>query len=378
MRQREEYEERIISLEQRNEELQVEVVRLKTNLVQQRHWYQAIQAKIVESERARAAAELRNATLQREMEQYFDTFGELNTTARRDGCGGRRRHNKQTASIRDRQVERQELQGNDTEDTLQTVHGLGQLNGLVGILSHLRVVLTTQDDGPTLMARRKKTYRSGSDLLQSILALNIAGVSHDDHDDWHVFVNECQGTVFQLPSQDALRVHLHLEGLDRPDRVLTGLPIHPVDGEFPPVTTAIYGSKTEVGGMSLGSSPLSGTQLVIDGRTLRAVLEQPVTEPGSVGDFCTTDRVPKKFHLSPPPPSFPPMSPLGLCSGVVRKGAGLSWNQLLHASQAMGTQDHILTLGHGRAPDPMTVTIETPVPGTSRDESGAHFRRVYT
>ncbi|XP_071362819.1 rho GTPase-activating protein 24 [Trachinotus anak] len=83
MRQREEYEERIISLEQRNEELQVEVVRLKTNLAQQRHWYQAIQAKIAESERARAAAELRNATLQREMEQFFDTFGELNNEAKK-------------------------------------------------------------------------------------------------------------------------------------------------------------------------------------------------------------------------------------------------------------------------------------------------------
>lgn len=58
-----------------------------------------------------------------------------------------------------------------------------------------------------------------------------------------------------------------------------------------------------------------------------------VSEPGSVGDFCTTERVPKKLHLSPPPPSFPPMSVLGLgllSSGVVRKGTGLSWNQLLY------------------------------------------------
>ncbi|XP_019941499.1 rho GTPase-activating protein 24 [Paralichthys olivaceus] len=83
VRQRGEYEERIISLEQRNEELQVEVVRLKTNLAQQRHWYQVIQTKIVESERARAAAEIRNATLQREMEQFFDTFGELNNEAKK-------------------------------------------------------------------------------------------------------------------------------------------------------------------------------------------------------------------------------------------------------------------------------------------------------
>lgn len=74
------------SLEQRNEELQLEVVRLKTNLVQQRHWYQAVQAKIVESEKARAVAELRNATLQREMEQLFDTFGELNNEAKKTEC----------------------------------------------------------------------------------------------------------------------------------------------------------------------------------------------------------------------------------------------------------------------------------------------------
>lgn len=86
VRQRDEYEERIISLEQRNEELQVEVIRLRTNLVQQRHWYQAVQAKIVESERARAAAELRNAALQREMEQFFDTFGELNNEAKKTEC----------------------------------------------------------------------------------------------------------------------------------------------------------------------------------------------------------------------------------------------------------------------------------------------------
>lgn len=76
----------MISLEQRNEDLQVEVVRLKTNLAQQRQWYQAVQAKIMESERARATAELRNATLQKEMEQFFDTFGELNNEAKKTEC----------------------------------------------------------------------------------------------------------------------------------------------------------------------------------------------------------------------------------------------------------------------------------------------------
>ncbi|XP_070693544.1 uncharacterized protein [Pempheris klunzingeri] len=86
VRQREEYEARIISLEKRNEELQVEVVQLKTNLEQQRHWYQVVQAKIMESERNRASAELRNATLQREMDQFFDTFGELNNEAKKTEC----------------------------------------------------------------------------------------------------------------------------------------------------------------------------------------------------------------------------------------------------------------------------------------------------
>ncbi|XP_004073366.1 uncharacterized protein LOC101161317 [Oryzias latipes] len=83
LRQQEDYEAQILSLEQRNEELQLEVVHLKTNLSQQRQWYQVVQAKIEESEKARAAAELRNATLQREMEQFFDTFGELNNEAKK-------------------------------------------------------------------------------------------------------------------------------------------------------------------------------------------------------------------------------------------------------------------------------------------------------
>ncbi|TNN58435.1 Rho GTPase-activating protein 24 [Liparis tanakae] len=86
VRQREEYEARIISLEQRNEELQAEVLRLKANLTQQQHRYQAVQNKITQSERTRAAAELRNATLQKEMEQFFEPFGELNNEAKKTEC----------------------------------------------------------------------------------------------------------------------------------------------------------------------------------------------------------------------------------------------------------------------------------------------------
>lgn len=54
----------------------------------------------------------------------------------------------------------------------------------------------------------KRTYRSGSDLLQGVLTLGVAGVAHDDHDDGHVFVYERQRAVLQFSSQDALRVHV--------------------------------------------------------------------------------------------------------------------------------------------------------------------------
>lgn len=96
-------------------------------------------------------------------------------------------------------MEWQELQGDDTEDALQTVHSMWELDGPVGISGHFGVVLATQDDGPT---------RSGSDLLQSVLALSVAGIFHDDHDDWHVFVYECQRSMLQLTSQDAFWVHV--------------------------------------------------------------------------------------------------------------------------------------------------------------------------
>ncbi|XP_077434819.1 uncharacterized protein LOC144059538 [Vanacampus margaritifer] len=83
VRQHEAYEARILSLEDRNKELQAEVVLLKTNLSRQRHWYQAVQAKIMQSERERVAAELRNSALQKDLEQFFDTFGDLNNEAKK-------------------------------------------------------------------------------------------------------------------------------------------------------------------------------------------------------------------------------------------------------------------------------------------------------
>ncbi|KAJ8387872.1 hypothetical protein AAFF_G00149070 [Aldrovandia affinis] len=78
-----EYESRIRSLEQQNEALQVEVTGLRTGLDQQRRWYSVAEMKMRDAERARADAERRNTALQREMEQFFDTFGELSHEAKR-------------------------------------------------------------------------------------------------------------------------------------------------------------------------------------------------------------------------------------------------------------------------------------------------------
>ena len=73
-------------------------------------------------------------------------------------------------------MEGQELQGDDAEDALQTVHSVWQLEGVIGILHHLRVVLATKDDGPTLVERESRartlTLVTGSMLLQRLHSEN--------------------------------------------------------------------------------------------------------------------------------------------------------------------------------------------------------------
>ena len=48
------------------------------------------------------------------------------------------------------QVEGQQLQGDDAEDALETVHTVGHLDGAARVLHSLVVVLVTDDDGPAL------------------------------------------------------------------------------------------------------------------------------------------------------------------------------------------------------------------------------------
>ncbi|XP_053504577.1 rho GTPase-activating protein 24 isoform X1 [Ictalurus furcatus] len=81
--QKAEYEDKINRLEQRNEALQGLVAGLRATLEQQRRCVSVAEIKMRNMERARADADRRNAALQCEMEQFFDTFGELNSEARK-------------------------------------------------------------------------------------------------------------------------------------------------------------------------------------------------------------------------------------------------------------------------------------------------------
>ncbi|XP_041120956.1 rho GTPase-activating protein 24-like [Polyodon spathula] len=82
-RQKAEYEAKIKSVEQRNEELELEVKNLHLNLEQQRKWYNIVEIKMRNAERAKADAEKRNAMLQREMEEFFNTFGDLTSEGKK-------------------------------------------------------------------------------------------------------------------------------------------------------------------------------------------------------------------------------------------------------------------------------------------------------
>uniref|UniRef100_A0AAX7SPP4 Rho GTPase-activating protein 24 n=1 Tax=Astatotilapia calliptera TaxID=8154 RepID=A0AAX7SPP4_ASTCA len=79
-KQKAEYEARIKSLEQRNLELETEMVNLHEELDQERKKYTMAEIKLRNAERAKDDAERRNQMLQKEMEQFFSTFSDLTAT----------------------------------------------------------------------------------------------------------------------------------------------------------------------------------------------------------------------------------------------------------------------------------------------------------
>uniref|UniRef100_A0A8C9SCJ0 Rho GTPase-activating protein 24 n=1 Tax=Scleropages formosus TaxID=113540 RepID=A0A8C9SCJ0_SCLFO len=87
LKQKAEYEARIKSLENRNMELETEMVNLHEELDQERKKYTMVEIKLRNAERAKEDAEKRNEMLQKEMEQFFSTFGELTADSRRPERG---------------------------------------------------------------------------------------------------------------------------------------------------------------------------------------------------------------------------------------------------------------------------------------------------
>ncbi|XP_029455139.1 rho GTPase-activating protein 24 isoform X2 [Rhinatrema bivittatum] len=86
-KQKTEYETRIKSLEQRNLALETEVMALHEELDQEKKKFTMVEIKMRNAERAKEDAEKRNDMLQKEMEQFFSTFGELAVEPRRPERG---------------------------------------------------------------------------------------------------------------------------------------------------------------------------------------------------------------------------------------------------------------------------------------------------
>ncbi|XP_071972178.1 rho GTPase-activating protein 24 isoform X3 [Engystomops pustulosus] len=86
-KQKTEFETRIKSLEQRNLTLETEVLSLHEELEQEKKKYTMVEIKMRNAERAKEDAEKRNDMLQKEMEQFFSTFGDLTVEPRRPERG---------------------------------------------------------------------------------------------------------------------------------------------------------------------------------------------------------------------------------------------------------------------------------------------------
>ncbi|NXA41274.1 RHG24 protein, partial [Eudromia elegans] len=86
-KQKLEYETRIKSLEQRNLTLETEMMALHEELDQERKKFTMVEIKMRNAERAKEDAEKRNDMLQKEMEQFFSTFGDLTVEPRRPERG---------------------------------------------------------------------------------------------------------------------------------------------------------------------------------------------------------------------------------------------------------------------------------------------------
>nr|XP_046266822.1 rho GTPase-activating protein 22-like [Scatophagus argus] len=86
--QRAEYQARIQRLERCNDVLKRQVAVLRLNLEQQKRSHSVAEVKIRNMERAKADADLQNTTLQREMELFFQMYGDARRRGDEGGRGG--------------------------------------------------------------------------------------------------------------------------------------------------------------------------------------------------------------------------------------------------------------------------------------------------
>ena len=86
----------------------------------------------------------------------------------------------------------EQLQGNDIEQTLETVDGLRHADSL-DILGNALVTFVAYDNGLRL---------AGSDLGESRLDLGVERVTCHDDDHGHVLVDKRERTVLELSSEN--------------------------------------------------------------------------------------------------------------------------------------------------------------------------------
>ncbi|XP_030069284.1 rho GTPase-activating protein 24 [Microcaecilia unicolor] len=84
-KQKADYEAKIKSLEQQNDNLELEIQDLHSNLEHQKKWHGIVEIKMRNAERAKEDAERRNEMLQQEMEEFFVTFRNLTNEGKKRG-----------------------------------------------------------------------------------------------------------------------------------------------------------------------------------------------------------------------------------------------------------------------------------------------------
>ena len=94
----------------------------------------------------------------------------------------------------------EELEGDDAQDPLQTVHRVGDLQE-----APARHLLSL---GVARLADEERLASPGHHLEEAAETLAVERVPGDHQDQRHLVINQRQGAVLQLPGQQSLAVHV--------------------------------------------------------------------------------------------------------------------------------------------------------------------------